>query len=159
MKMLTRWRLRLGCLALLLLLLLFLQKSRRDESYNSNSKFPYEDVHSADLQHDDGKLNWARVPHRYRVPSIRPLPSPRPGNIPKVQARFARESRGQRGIRLQRLAAVRGNFTHAWQGYKTHAWLRDEVAPLSGEPLDHFGGWAATLVDSLGKLETSLNSF
>jgi mannosyl-oligosaccharide alpha-1,2-mannosidase len=150
--MLTRWQVRIGFLAILLFFI-FLHKSRLNESYNSSSNA----IPSVSHQHD-GKLNWARVPHRYRVPSIRHLPSPKPGSIPKVQTRFTRESKEQRGVRLQRLAAVRGNFTHAWQGYKTHAWLRDEVAPLSGKPLDPFGGWAATLVDSLGKLETCLNS-
>ncbi|TVY84057.1 Mannosyl-oligosaccharide 1,2-alpha-mannosidase MNS1 [Lachnellula suecica] len=46
----------------------------------------------------------------------------------------------------------KGNFTHAWNGYKTHAWLRDEVMPLSGGSHDPFGGWAATLADSLDTL-------
>jgi mannosyl-oligosaccharide alpha-1,2-mannosidase len=53
---------------------------------------------------------------------------------------------------MTRLAAIKGNFTHAWKGYKDHAWLRDEVAPLSGRSLDPFGGWAATLVDALDTL-------
>ena len=154
--MLTRWRVRVGCL-ILLLFLLFLRKFQFNDPYNSTSKFHYDIQSTGDQHHDDGRLDWARVPHRYRVPSIRPLPSPKPGSIPIMQAHFTRESRHQREVRLQRLVAVRGNFTHAWEGYKTHAWLRDEVAPLSGNPLDHFGGWAATLVDSLGKLEASLN--
>ena len=41
---------------------------------------------------------------------------------------------------------------HSWEGYKKHAWLRDEVAPLSRGWKDTFGGWAATLVDSLDSL-------
>ena len=47
---------------------------------------------------------------------------------------------------------VRESFAHSWKGYKSHAWLKDEVSPLSGESRDSFGGWAATLVDSLDTL-------
>lgn len=47
---------------------------------------------------------------------------------------------------------VRESFNHSWTGYKDHAWLRDEVAPLSGKFKDTFGGWAATLVDALDTL-------
>lgn len=55
-------------------------------------------------------------------------------------------------IRIERLAAVKESFTHAWEGYKAHAWLRDEVGPLSGISRNTFGGWAATLVDALDTL-------
>jgi len=47
---------------------------------------------------------------------------------------------------------VEESFVHSWTGYKEHAWLRDEVAPLSGQYKDTFGGWAATLVDALDTL-------
>jgi mannosyl-oligosaccharide alpha-1,2-mannosidase len=45
---------------------------------------------------------------------------------------------------------VKSNFTHAWNGYKQHAWMSDELKPLSGGSHNPFGGWAATLVDTLG---------
>ena len=41
---------------------------------------------------------------------------------------------------------------HAWNGYKSHAWMRDEVSPSSGRYEDSFSGWGATLVDSLDAL-------
>lgn len=47
---------------------------------------------------------------------------------------------------------MRNNFLHAWTGYKNHAWAKDEVAPITGGSRDTFGGWAATLVDSLDTL-------
>lgn len=47
---------------------------------------------------------------------------------------------------------MKESFTHSWEGYKKHAWLRDEVAPLTGRYKDTFGGWAATLVDALDTL-------
>ena len=55
-------------------------------------------------------------------------------------------------MRLKRRDAVKESFAHSWGGYKKHAWLRDEVAPLSGKYKDTFGGWAATLVDALDTL-------
>ena len=64
---------------------------------------------------------------------------------------FKKETSDEKRVRLSRLQQVKGNFTHAWKGYVKHAWLRDEVQPISGGTLDPFGGWAATLVDSLGE--------
>jgi mannosyl-oligosaccharide alpha-1,2-mannosidase len=40
----------------------------------------------------------------------------------------------------------------SWKDYKQHAWLHDELKPLTGGHKDPFGGWAATLVDSLDTL-------
>jgi mannosyl-oligosaccharide alpha-1,2-mannosidase len=55
-------------------------------------------------------------------------------------------------VRLQRQEQVKNAFRHAWKGYKEHAWLHDEVMPLSGGHKDPFVGWAATLVDGLDTL-------
>jgi len=96
------------------------------------------------------KSLWANIPQQFPVTSIKPLPTGPPTAIPKIQHNFKRETATEKKIRLNRLNAVRGNFTHAWKGYKEHAWLRDEVQPISGGFQDPFGGWAATLVDSLG---------
>ena len=47
---------------------------------------------------------------------------------------------------------MKRSFVHSWEGYKRHAWLQDEVAPLTAEYKNDFGGWGATLVDSLDTL-------
>lgn len=65
---------------------------------------------------------------------------------------FEKETDEARARRLDRLEAVRSSFQHAWAGYRTHAWLEDELAPLDGKGVRAFGGWAATLVDSLDTL-------
>lgn len=39
-----------------------------------------------------------------------------------------------------------------WKSYKKYAWLRDELAPVSGEAKTTFGGLAITLVDALDVL-------
>ena len=101
---------------------------------------------------NDGRVHWSKLPERYPVTSIIPLPSGKPKSIPTVQAKRPAEDAAQRAERLRRREKVKESFTHSWEGYKKHAWLRDEVAPITGEWKDTFGGWAATLVDSLDTL-------
>ncbi len=62
------------------------------------------------------------------------------------------EDASTKAERLTRLEAVKESFVHSWEGYKAHAWLRDEVVPVAGGFKDTFGGWAATLVDALDTL-------
>ena len=69
-----------------------------------------------------------------------------------IQASFPPEPAAARSIRLERQSKVKEAFQHAWKGYKEHAWMHDEVMPLSGGHKDGFAGWAATLVDSLDTL-------
>jgi len=87
---------------------------------------------------------------------MRTVPTSIPNSIPRIQYEFGKETAAEKKVRVARLELVKGNFTHAWNAYKEHAWLRDEVMPLSGSSHDPFGGWAATLVDSLGLLHLLL---
>lgn len=70
----------------------------------------------------------------------------------RIQAKFPLEASAAKKQRLERRAQVEAAFKHAWKGYKDHAWLHDEVMPVSGGQKDPFVGWAATLVDSLDSL-------
>lgn len=99
---------------------------------------------------NDGKFHWANVLQHYPVTSFRSIPEPSSQRIPRIQFAFRTESPQARQQRLHRLQVVKDHFTHAFTGYEKFAWLQDEVAPLSGRSFNHFGGWAATLVDSLG---------
>ncbi|KAE9966406.1 hypothetical protein BLS_007029 [Venturia inaequalis] len=54
--------------------------------------------------------------------------------------------------RLKRLKAVKEAMIHSWGGYKKFAWKQDEVTPISKGRKNPFGGWGATLVDSLDTL-------
>jgi mannosyl-oligosaccharide alpha-1,2-mannosidase len=101
---------------------------------------------------NDGHVHWSKLPERYPVTSFIPLPTGAPKMIPAVQAKQPKEDAAQKEERMRRRAAVKESFSHSWEGYKAHAWLRDEVAPLTGGWTDTFGGWAATLVDSLDTL-------
>jgi mannosyl-oligosaccharide alpha-1,2-mannosidase len=47
---------------------------------------------------------------------------------------------------------VKQAFLHAWSGYKTYAWGKDELRPLTNSSNERFQNWGATLVDSLTTL-------
>ncbi|BDD54737.1 hypothetical protein MAP00_000329 [Monascus purpureus] len=100
----------------------------------------------------DKEFFWDQIPQRYPVQLPLPVPSVVPGSIAPIQHRFPPEESAARDLQMTRLQAVKGNFTHAWEGYKKYAWMSDEVAPLSGHAQNPFGGWAATLVDALDTL-------
>ena len=101
---------------------------------------------------DDEYIDWSRVRHHYPISYLKSLPKGPPRELPKIQHEFGTENAEAKTIRLKRLRAVRESFAHTWEGYSKHAWMKDEVAPLSGGYRDSFGGWAATLVDSLDTL-------
>ncbi|CAF9928804.1 MAG: hypothetical protein ALECFALPRED_004146 [Alectoria fallacina] len=75
-----------------------------------------------------------------------------PYKLSQVQHDFDAETDEAKAIRLQRLGAVKSSFEHSWAGYKAHAWMKDELSPLDGGSVQAFGGWAATLVDTLDTL-------
>ena len=88
----------------------------------------------------------------YPVTSFIPLPTGKPATIPRIQHDFRPEDAAAKWVREVRLRAVKDAFEHSWRGYKKHAWLKDELSPISGGSRMTFGGWAATLVDSLDAL-------
>lgn len=102
------------------------------------------------FRENDGGFHWSNVPQKYPVSSFIPLPTTAPKRIPEIQHKFGRERRPEREVREARLETIRDHFEHAWQGYRTRAWLQDEVAPLSGGYNNIFGGWAASMIDALG---------
>lgn len=88
---------------------------------------------------------------RYPITSYIPLPTS-PSSIPKIQHDFPPESRAERKARVKKQKVIKDAFMHSWNGYKDHAWMRDEVSPQTGGYQDSFSGWGATLVDSLDAL-------
>ncbi|KAJ5669387.1 hypothetical protein N7462_010457 [Penicillium macrosclerotiorum] len=129
------------------LFLVFFPLSRLHAS-NRKNRQPVP-VKSTSIAQDTIHLNG--ITERYPVSSYIPLPaSPTP--LPRIQHDFPRESRSERKQRTKKQAAVKQAFMHAWNGYKEHAWTRDEVSPQTGGFEDSFSGWGATLVDSLDAL-------
>ncbi|EME48286.1 glycoside hydrolase family 47 protein [Dothistroma septosporum NZE10] len=74
----------------------------------------------------------------------------KPQKLPRVQHEFKDQSQALK--QNPRQAAVKATFEKCWKTYKQHAWMKDEVTPINGNFKDTFGGWAATLVDSLDTL-------
>ncbi|OJJ44099.1 hypothetical protein ASPZODRAFT_72592 [Penicilliopsis zonata CBS 506.65] len=97
-------------------------------------------------------IHWSKHPELNPVESYIPLPTGVPKPIPRIQHEFETESWLSRWQRVKKQQEVKRVFQRSWKGYKKHAWLRDELSPLSGTHRDAFGGWAATLVDSLDTL-------
>jgi mannosyl-oligosaccharide alpha-1,2-mannosidase len=99
-------------------------------------------------------IHWERQVEHFPVSteSIIRLPTGKPISIPKIQYQFSDETISVRAKREERLGKVKEEFKRAWNGYKTYAWMHDELSPVSGEYRDPFAGWAATLVDSLDTL-------
>jgi mannosyl-oligosaccharide alpha-1,2-mannosidase len=97
------------------------------------------------------KERWTKLPEHYPIPteSIIPLPTGKGKSIPKIQHKFEKEAKDEKALRLQRLDTVKEAFLHAWNGYKTIAWGKDELKPVSGKSRNTFNGWSATLVDAL----------
>jgi mannosyl-oligosaccharide alpha-1,2-mannosidase len=95
---------------------------------------------------------WNQVPTHYPPTSVRSLPSGKPRSFPKVQATKFPQTTEQRNNRVFHRDAVKQAFKKCWTSYRERAWLSDELTPIGGEFRNTFGGWGATLVDSLDTL-------
>ena len=104
------------------------------------------------IQLSDPDFSWDKVPTRYPIQELTPLPTEKPVQLPKVQYDFPPETSQQASQRQKRQQAVKDTFKRCWNAYKKHAWMKDELAPLSGGYREGFGGWAASLVDNLDTL-------
>ena len=118
----------------------------------SHAKIQYAAFFPSDKKHSDGHFHWEDVTVHYPVKSLTSLPAAKPRKLPKVQFDFPKEAPEHASVRLERQAAVKAAFQRCWKAYSDHAWLMDEVTPITGNVKNNFGGWAATLVDSLDTL-------
>lgn len=103
-------------------------------------------------------FDWSSLPQRHPVPKseLASLPKGKPLSLPKVQFAFKKDKSSAGKIRAQTAAnrreEVKAAFLKTWSSYKEHAWMYDELTPVSGNGKNTFGGWAATLVDALDAL-------
>ncbi|CEP17592.1 hypothetical protein [Parasitella parasitica] len=72
--------------------------------------------------------------------------------LPQMQHDFGPEPLAYTQQRERRREAVKRSFLHGWRGYRKYAFGHDELMPLSNKPKDPFGGWGATMIDSLSTL-------
>ncbi|KAH7256503.1 glycoside hydrolase [Fusarium tricinctum] len=147
--------------ALLTLILFFYWTGRTPEyvgpqyghgPYNHNQKHGWPVKSSLWRQDQDDNYYWKTVKVNYPHSAIQPLPTSPPVIFPKVQATFPEFSRSTAELRRERQQAVKETFKRCWNSYKKHAWMADELSPVSAGQANPFGGWAATLVDSLDTL-------
>ncbi|KAH6611977.1 class I alpha-mannosidase [Boeremia exigua] len=96
--------------------------------------------------------DWRTAPLRNAIETYTPLPQGQPRALPRVQFKFPPETRAQRDRREIQRVAVRDEFKRSWDSYRAYAWAEDELKPITGAGLKSFGGWGATLVDSLDTL-------
>jgi mannosyl-oligosaccharide alpha-1,2-mannosidase len=94
---------------------------------------------------------WNTVKMAY-PPQLTPKLPPPVTTRPRIQHDFSRDSRVQSSVQEKRRLEVKRVFEKNWASYKTHAWMKDALKPISAQPVDQFSGWAATLVDSLDTL-------
>ncbi|KAJ4365896.1 hypothetical protein N0V83_008518 [Neocucurbitaria cava] len=127
--------------------------------------FPYETEgspghHDGDAQQEQRPqrqpaykpFNWAKVPFKNRIMKLEPLPTGAIKQLPRIQFAFKAEDPTAKKIRETRREEVRKQFLKCWKSYRSYAWMHDEIRPISGEVTNHFGGWAATLIDALDTL-------
>lgn len=102
------------------------------------------------LRFKASSVDWADAKLFFPRQSTTPLPRGQPKILPRVQAThiLSKETKETR----ERRAAVKDTFLRSWNAYKEQAWTWDELRPVSGSGKNTFGGWAATLVDSLDTL-------
>ncbi|KAF2465423.1 alpha-mannosidase IC [Lindgomyces ingoldianus] len=101
------------------------------------------------------RFNWRDVDTQYPVQKFEQLPRTAvKKELPPVQYDFSVDppSLYDELMRKRRQAAVKAAFARCWTSYKERAWMKDELQPVSGGSKTTFGGWGATLVDSLDTL-------
>jgi mannosyl-oligosaccharide alpha-1,2-mannosidase len=101
-----------------------------------------------------GRFSWKNVTQHYPVDDYADLPVIGKIMPPKVQFAFEEDEVPlyHELMRKRRQAAVKTTMERSWKAYKDHAWKQDELLPVSGGSKTTFGGWGATLVDSLDTL-------
>lgn len=106
--------------------------------------------HTASAAFVPSSFDWSTAKQFHPPGPIKPLPTGAPKHLPKVQADDSAFKRSTTND--QRRAAVREAFERSYHAYRKHAWMKDELTPVTGHGKDTFGGWAATVVDSLDTL-------
>lgn len=103
----------------------------------------------------DPPIHWTQLPEHFPVAegSLIPLPTGEAKSIPTIQYKFdSTETVEVKRQREERLAEVKIEMKRAWDSYSKYALGHDELIPIAQSFRDPFGGWGATLVDSLDTL-------
>ncbi|KAF2870001.1 glycoside hydrolase [Massariosphaeria phaeospora] len=96
-------------------------------------------------------FDWNTVNFTYPPERTPRIPSP-VTTRPRIQYDFRPESARVAAVQEKRRLEVKRVFEKSWKSYKSQAWMKDALKPISGESVNQFSGWAATLVDTLDTL-------
>ena len=100
----------------------------------------------------ENRFNWRAIPSHYPVDHYTQLPLVKSPAQTPIQRTPSKSTLHKKKIDSRR-EAVKDSFKRCWKSYRERAWAKDELAPISGRPRDtQFGGWGATLIDSLDTL-------
>ncbi|RQM08232.1 hypothetical protein DH86_00001430 [Scytalidium sp. 3C] len=103
------------------------------------------------LRFQKSTFDWSKVQQHHPLDTLAQIPRGKPKDLPPLQHNFSQSYQASTETERRR-QAVHDAFVQSWSSYKEHAWLHDELMPVSGGHKNPFGGWAATLVDSLDSL-------
>ena len=108
--------------------------------------------HPRPIKFTKSSYDWGSVKPFYPITSPTLLPTGTPRKLPRIQHDFGEGSEGSGKLQASRRDAVHKVFQRSWISYRKYAWTKDELTPLTAGAKTTFGGWAATLVDSLDTL-------
>lgn len=138
-------------LAFCLVALVLLRETLFDSNASPSSR--YASLRSK-ITYVPSSRDWSKAHEFFPPKAYTPLPKGKPKQLPRVQHEsFSVKGRAATipnpALNERRRKAVRHVFLRSWKSYKDHAWLLDELNPVTGGGKNTFGGWAATLVDAL----------
>ncbi|CRK39664.1 hypothetical protein BN1723_015569 [Verticillium longisporum] len=101
---------------------------------------------------DWSSVKFAHVPPPLDPPAP-PLQTRRSPKMPCIQHVFTdddddEETQAAAMLRESRRRKVRDVLARDWQSYRAHAWLQDDLNPVSGTGKDQFSGCDAALLDT-----------
>ncbi|KAJ4991357.1 glycosyl hydrolase family 47 protein [Stagonosporopsis vannaccii] len=118
---------------------------------NTLAQYMNDPAHIPDIVAQNSSFDWSSIRFAHPLPSTPQLPPP-VTRRPRIQHRFTRDSADIAAIQEERRLEVKRVFQKSWASYRAKAWMKDALKPISGQYVDQFSGWAATLVDSLDTL-------
>ena len=121
------------------------------DSYSSTSSDSTSPKTIDTYEYIPSSYDWANAKVFHPVEDMKSPPSGTPKKLPRVQARTS-SAMLQDNVSAKRKQTIKSKFIKSWEAYKTHAWTKDELQPLSSKGKQTFSGWSAQLVDAMDTL-------
>ncbi|OAL53545.1 mannosyl-oligosaccharide 1,2-alpha-mannosidase IC [Pyrenochaeta sp. DS3sAY3a] len=121
------------------------------ETCRNQRCFPYTPSRPYKPSSNVTQSKWRQKIIKHPPTHILEIHPEKPKLLRQIQFPFAHPDQTSE-VSKKRREAVTETFMRAWTAYKQEAWLKDEVQPMTGMSNNQFGGWGATLIDSLDTL-------